>query len=86
MSASACSRMCAQPLPGSSGWLLVQELSPRVPQDLGRALHPFPHAHAELDGAPSIASAIATRYSLLKGSCIAASSRCSVNGETHFAV
>ena len=37
------------------------ELSPRFPRDLGRALNPFPHAQEDLQGSPTIASAIATR-------------------------
>ena len=44
--------------PHWGGW---QELSPRFPRDLGRAMHPFPHAGEEHEGAPSIASALATR-------------------------
>ena len=46
---------------GFPHWSVWAELSPRFPCDLGRALNPFPHAQEDLQGSPTIASAIATR-------------------------
>ena len=46
---------------GFPHWSMWAELSPRFPRDLARALNPFPFAHEELQGGPSVASAIATR-------------------------
>ena len=52
---------------GFPHWGVWLELSPRFPADLGRALHPFPHAHEERAGGSSIASAMATRCSPRSG-------------------
>ena len=47
---------------GFPHWSMWAEQSPRFPRDLSRALNPFPHAEEDLQGRPTIASAIATRY------------------------